>query len=63
MESTPETEDCECKSYSVKVGEGKFGCCVPRSMTHELTNIAELFSDRFFTFIWDTHPVFDAKTH
>ena len=61
-ESTPETEDCECKTYSVKVEEGKFGCGVPRSMAHGLINIAELFGVHFFTFSWEIYPVFDAKT-
>ena len=46
-ESTPETEDCECKTYSVEVEGGKFGCGVPRSVAHRLTNIAELCSDHF----------------
>ena len=31
-QSTPETEDCECKTYSVEVKGGKFGGGVPRSM-------------------------------
>ena len=43
-ELNPETEDCECKTYSVEAEEGMFGCCVPR----RLTNIAELFSDHFY---------------
>ena len=47
-ESTPEAQDCECKTYSVGVEKGKFGCGVPRSMAHGLTTIAELFSDLFY---------------
>ena len=61
-ESTPETENCDCSTYSVEVEGGKFGCGVPRSMAHGLTNIAELCSDRFFTFSWEIYPVFDTKT-
>ena len=34
-------EDCECKTYSVEVDGGKFGCGVPSSMAHGLTNIAD----------------------
>ena len=55
-------EDCECNTYSVKVEGGKFGCDVQRSIAHGLTIIAELFSDRFFTFSFETYQVFDAKT-
>ena len=44
-ESTPETQDCECKTYSIEVEEEKFGCGVPRSMAHGLTNIC-YFSTR-----------------
>ena len=43
----PETEDCECKTYSVEVKGRKVGCGVPLSMAHGLANIAELFSDLF----------------
>ena len=46
-ESTPETEDCESNTYSVKVEGRKFGCCVPRFMAQGLTYIAELISARF----------------
>ena len=60
--SAPGTENCECNNYSVKVDEVKFGCDVPRSMVHGLTNIAELLSDRFLAFSWKIYPVFHAKT-
>ena len=48
-ESTPETQDCEWKTYLVEVEEGKFGCGGPRSIAHGLTKIAELFGDLFLS--------------
>ena len=45
--STPETKDCDCKTYSVGVEGGKFGCGVPHSMAHGLINIAEIFSELY----------------
>ena len=58
-ESTPETEDSECKTYSVKVDGWKFGCDVPRFMAYGLRSIVELFTDRFFfMFSWEAYQVF-----
>ena len=46
-ESTPETEDCECNTDSVKIDGRKFGSDMPCSMAHGLANIAEIFSGPF----------------
>ena len=60
-ESTPETEDCESNTCSVKVEGRKFGSGVPRSMENGLTYIAEIFSVRFFMFSWEIYQVFLCK--
>ena len=61
-ELTHEMENCERNTQSVIEEGGNFGCGVPCSIAHGLTNNAELFSDRFFTFSFETYQVFDAKS-